>query len=158
MTLDDLLDFCSAEALASKFEPTESAVWRKLCRQYSKKFHTPLPQVMSLNPEEVAINVFEENLEELDTEEHLEQLLDLIYTLEDPEYARQKEEELGQFIKDTERQEKERIRAGKPIHPGMVSDSSPRKLVSKKEATRESSLPTGGIVNLSYLEDDSNER
>ncbi len=157
MTFDELLDLCSAEALASKLAPTSDSTWRKICRTYAKKFHTPLPQVLKMSAEEVALHVFEDNLDDLDTEEHLEQLLDLVYTLDDPEYAAQKQREIEEFDREAERQEEERVKAGRPIHPAMASDGAPQKLGSKNESKREASLPTQGAANLSDL-DDRNEQ
>lgn len=157
MTFDELLDLCSAEALASKLAPTADSTWRKICRTYAKKFNTPLPQVLEMSAEEVALHVFEDNLDDLDSEEHLEQLLDLVYTLDDPEYAAHKEREMKEFDREAERQEIERVKAGRPIHPAMASDGAPQKLNSKNDNKKEASLPTQGAANLSDL-NDKNER
>jgi hypothetical protein len=158
MTFEELLDLATAEALASRLEPTEDYAWRKICRQYSKKFFTPLHEVFAMNPEEVALHVFEDTLETFDTDEHMEQLLDLIYTLEDPEYAKHKEEEMQEFINDAVREEQERTREGRPIHPALGKDQSSGKLNSKAEIRKEASLPAGGMVDLSYLDKNDNER
>jgi hypothetical protein len=158
MNLDDLLDTCYAEALSNKLAPSPEASWRNICRRYSKLFATPLHIVYSLPHEDVALALFEENLEALDPDEHLEQLLDLIYTLDDPEYAKQKEEDLAEFIADAAQQEKERLKANKPIHPALARDGANQKLGSRNERASEASLPTGGKVDLSYFEDDEGER
>lgn len=158
MTLDELLDCAYAEALSNKLAPSPEASWRNICRRYSKAFSTPLHVVYSLPHEDVALAVFESNLEDLDPDEHLEKLLDLIYELGDPSYAKQKEEELAEFIADAAQQEKERLKANKPIHPSLAKDGATQKLGSKVERASEASLPTGGKVDLSYFEDDDGER
>src|SRR5579863_6632204 len=140
MTFDELLDAASAEALACKMEPTVESTWRKIARTYSERFCTPLDQTLKLDPHMVALHVFESNLESYDNDEHLENLLDMIYTLSDPDYAAQKEVELEEFIKESRRQEAERIKAGRPIHPSMAKSGAGQKLSSEKGRKEESSL------------------
>lgn len=144
----DLLDACQALALSAKLEPNEEAVWRSICRSYSKKFNTPLHVVLTLDPEHVILNHYEEQLEDIDAEEQAEQLLDIIYGLEDPEYEQQKREELDSFIKEAEEQEKERIKAGRPIHKALKDE------LPKFDKPKE--LPKSGGINLSYLESEEN--
>ena len=143
----DLLDFCQAEAIANKLQPTEASVYRALCRSYSKMFHTPLREVLDMDAEHVILNVYEEQLESADEEkyEHLEKMIDTIYQIEDPNYERTKSEAFEEDIAMYEREEAERIRLGKPIHPSLAKKGEPT-LVPEPE------LPKHGSIDLSYLE------
>lgn len=149
MKLSDLVEFCQAEALAAKLVPDDASIWRKICRDYSKKFMTPLTEVHKLSPEFVLTSIYEEQLDAQNVDEALEDLLDAVYTLEDPEYEAEKEQQLSDFIDTIEAEEEERVKKGKPIHPGMKEEST---LVPKTEQKKE--LPTSGYLNLSYLEDE----
>jgi hypothetical protein len=147
MDFKELTEYCQAVALMSKILPDEGAVWRYICRKYSAKFSTPLDQVQIMDPEHVILNVYEEQLDELNLEQNLENFLDMIYTLEDPAYEAQKKQELGDFISQAEKQESDRIKAGKPIHPRMAKDAE----VTLQDTPQEQK-PKGGKVDLSYLE------
>lgn len=152
MDFKELLDYCQAQAIAHTLESTEMSVWRSLCRNYSKTFHTRLDLVLEMDPEAVMLAVFEEQLDDFDEAKDLDNLLDKLYALEDPEYESQKAVELDDFIERAEAEETERLKAGKPIHPAMKNDSS---LPAPKEKPVEE-LPKSGKLNLSYLEREEN--
>lgn len=146
MDFKSLTEYCQALALASKLSPDEEAVWRYMCRTYSKKFSTPLQEVMELDPEHVILSVYEEQLDELDPEEHVEKMLDMVYALEDPEYEAQKANELEEFIAQAEEEEIERVKNKKPIHRALRYESE----VSLKNLPDPE--PKSGSINLAYLE------
>jgi len=154
MEFKDLLDLAQAQAISNTLEHTEVSVWRSICRSYSKKFATPLHLCLdgTIPMEDVMLAVYEEQLENFDEENDIDNILDTIYTIEDPDYEQQKKYELGEFIHKAEREEAERIKAGKPIHKAMKDEESwptektlPKKVKPKK-------LPKSGGINLSYLE------
>lgn len=147
MGLQELIDSCQAMALVHKFEPDEISVYRSYCRKYSKTFHTPLHQVLKMDPEHVILSVYEDRLSEVDIEENTEELLDMINSLADPEYEKQQKEEIDRFVEQVEEEEKQRIAKGKPIHPALKDENE----------TAIKSLPKSGGINLSYLEDDDNK-
>lgn len=149
----DLLEYVQAVAIAEKVHPTDEGLWRYICRNYSKKFNTPLHEVIKMDPEFVMLHYYEDQVDAIDTEDDLERILDIIYTLEDPEYERQKEKDVEDFIKESEEQEEERIKAGKPIHPAMKNDSIEKALLGK-ETKVEEKQPLGGQIDLSYLEEE----
>lgn len=146
--LQELIDACQAMALAHKFEPDELSVYRSYCRKYSKSFHTPLHLVLKMDPEHVILNVYEDKLSEVDVEENAESLLDMIYSLADPEYEKQQKEEIDRFAEMAEEEERQRIAKGKPIHPALKEEAE---LFPK-------SLPKSGGINLSYLEDNDDNK
>lgn len=153
MSLDfgDFLDYCRAEALASKFEPTEDSIFRSLCREYSKKFHTPLHVVYTLDPVDVIVNIYEDQLGDIDLDdlESLESLLDVLYSLADPNYTAEKKKEFDDFAKQAELEEEERLALGKPIHPALKDENSLSRL-----GNEENKKPTSGGIDLSYLENE----
>lgn len=144
----DLLDYCQAEAIANKLRPTEDSVYRAICRSYSKMFHTPLIEVLSMNPEHVILEVYEEQLEDVDTDkfENLERIMDTLMSIEDPDYERVRNEKLDEDIAKYEAEEEERIRLGKPVHPSLAK---PGPLDAPPPAPE---TPKSGSVDLSYLE------
>jgi len=149
----ELLDFCQAEAIANKMAPTEASVWRALCRQYSEKFHTPLVQVLEMDPEHVILNVFEAQSEDMDVEDYqkLEHIMDTLQTINDPEYERAKAGEQAEFDRRAEEEEAKRIAAGKPVYQGK------RKNTFGKTEAPEEKKPTGGSINLDYLSKQDSE-
>jgi F420-0:gamma-glutamyl ligase len=87
-------------ALAAVIAPDDAAYYRKLCRQYSTLFHTPLPEVYALNPDEVLRDVYEHNLAQMEDEE-IDVIADRIVSPEDYQ-----EDEVDQYVKDLEAREK----------------------------------------------------
>lgn len=145
----DLIDYCHAEALASTIEPTLDSLWRQICRYYSMKFSTPLHQVLQMDAFHVITNVYEQQMSEdvRPMEDRIEKYLDMIYTLEDPDYADKQSEELKEFIEEAIEEEAERVRAGRPIHKALKNESS-----LGGPATPKTTMPASGGIDLSYLE------
>lgn len=160
MYFKELLDYCQAQAITNVLENTELSVFRSICRQYSAKFNTPLHLCLdgTIPLEDIMLAVFEDQLDSFDEEKDLENILDIIYGMEDPEYAKQKKEELEEFIEKAEMEEHERVASGKPIHRAMKDETSipSEKTVLKKTAPKE--LPKSGGINLSYLEREESGR
>jgi hypothetical protein len=156
ISFKDLLEYCQVEAIASKVSPTEDSVWRGLCRQYSKKFHTPLNQVLEMDPEHVILNVYEDQAEEMETEDYqkLEHIMDMIRTIEDPNYEAQKQNEQDEFDRQAEEEEAARVAAGKAVHPSLQRKLNQKMAEDKakkegEEAPKEP--PKQGFIDLSYL-------
>lgn len=152
----DLLDYCHLEAISNSLAPTEESIWRNICRSYSKEFNTPLHLVMELPPKTVILNVYENQLNEMDLEdpEKLSKLIEIVSGIEDPEYDSKKLKEQEEFDKMILEQEEERIKSNKPIG---YKESSKNSLLENQNI-EEKNKPTGGYVNLSYLEDSDNEK
>jgi len=148
----DLLDYCRAEALASKVSPTEDSVWRSICRDYSEMFHTPLHLVLQMDAEHVVLNVYEKQAEGLDIEDYqkLEYIMDVLRTIEDPNYEAVKSKEQEEFDRRAEEEEELRIKSGKAVHPTLQKQVDAKRLLEKGEPETPAK-PTGGMVNLDYL-------
>lgn len=158
MEFTDLLEYCKAEAIANRVSPTEVSVWRAICRSYSKMFHTPLQEVLNMAPEHVVLNVYEEQMEDADIDDYhkLQHLLDIVRGIEDPEYDAKQSREQEEFDKQAEKEEAERIKANKPVHPSLAKDL-PKKTLSEPVDKDDKKLPTGGSVNLDYLSKQDSE-
>lgn len=151
MDFKELLDYCKAQAIANTLEGNELTVWRSICRSYSQKFHTPLHLVFEMDPEEVMLAEFEDQLDGF-KDEDIENVLEEIYMLEDPDYEKSKRDELKHFIDMAEEQEAERLRLGKPIHKAMKNETSIPETLPEKNKKPKENKPSGGSINLSYLE------
>lgn len=162
MDFQELADALRALAIANLLSPTADSVYRKICRAYSKRFSTPLHEVIDLSPEFVILNYFEDDLEDVDVDDNVEVLMDRIYSIEDPEYESMKKEEFDEFAEQAEEEERKRIAAGRAIHPALAKESTllgvpNQKNTSKNEEPPSDNLSKGGYVNLSYLENQDNE-
>lgn len=158
MTIKDLVDYCKAQAISDKLYPNELGEYRFICRHYSKTFNTPLHVVENeLDPERVVMAYFQDMYDELDTDKHLEDILDMIYEMQDPTYSREKREEVNEFMRQAEREEKERIKSGKPIHPRikLVQEVTLKDL--PEEEPNKEVLPTSGSIDLSRFNLDKEE-
>lgn len=155
MQFKELTDYCQALAIASKLDPTEESVWRSICRSYARKFNESLSDCIDgkVDPVQILLNVYEDQLEGVDEDESIERLMDIIYSIEDPEYERAKETDLEEFIEDAELQEAERIKAGKPIHKALLNDNILGDTTLPGDQP-EPDRPTGGSIDLSHLENE----
>lgn len=136
----ELIQYCKAQALRDVLAPTEETIYKSICRAYSQKFHVALPEVFKMDPEHVLLTEFTSQLEEVNLEKHIERILEQIYTLENPDYAKTKEDDLQAFIAQAEKDEKERIKN--------------LKKASKKKMQALEKKPAGGSVDFSGLKDE----
>jgi len=158
MEFKTLLDWAKAQAILNTLEGTEYSVWRSVCRSYSKTYSTPLHLCLNgdIPPEDILLAEFESQLEDIDLEKDIEHILDQIYRLEDPEYERNRANELDDFIVQAELEEKERIKKKKPIHSSLRSETS-KKTLPKSVDELTKNLPKGGHLNLSHLDSNDGE-
>lgn len=155
---NELLETLQAEALADKFEPTQTSVWENICRQYSKKFFTPLHAVLKMDPEFVIRQIYADQMDEANFDDHLENLVDLLKHLEDPEYDADAEKEMDEFIAKAEAEEKERIAKGLPLKSVFRKGHQPAAKKPELPKPIEPELPKSGSANLGNLSEDENER
>lgn len=155
ISYSDLLATYHAEAIKNTLESTEVAVHRQICREYSKAFHTPLHLVLKMDPAEVILAFYEEQLSNFNPEEdgHIESLLDRIYALEDPEYEKEKRREMDDFDKKAEEEEEERLAEGRPIHKGMTKSILENDLEEPKMAVTK--RRTGGKLTFDQSGEES---
>lgn len=145
--LKDLLEYCQAEAIANRMNPTEDSLYRYFCREYSEKFFTPLYLVLEMDAEHVLLNVYEKRSENIDLEDYqkLDAVLDSIKSILDPNYENIKVKEQDEFDKQAELEEEERVKDNKPVYVPK------KKTLFKKEQAPVENRPTQGSINLDYL-------
>lgn len=161
MSLRDLQESCLAKAIMDKLDPDELSDYKFICRQYSKAFHTPLHVVENdLDPADVISAYYSDVYDGIDLDEKGEEVLDTIYELQDPNYAKEKREELKEFMRQAEAEERARIKAGKPIHPSMKRDQEVTLQGTPdmdEEVKLPDNMPTGGSIDLSRFNLDREE-
>lgn len=145
ISLDDIIDYCRAEAISGKFYPTEVSNWRWFCREYSKTFHTPLLEVMTMDPEHVILAVFEDGYDSrrLKNKEHVDTIIDDLRRLEDPNYDANRENEMKDWSAGIEQWDKNRVAKGATL-PKKNDPKAPPAVPTKP-------LPKEGGINLSYM-------
>lgn len=145
ITLNDIIDFCRAEALAGKLYPSEVSDWRWFCREYSKTFHTPLHLVLEMDPEHVVLCVLEEGLDgkRLRNEKDVESIIDELRRLEDPDYESSKR--MDDWAAGIEEWDDAREAAGLPVPKTNATVAHPEPSLQPKE------MPKEGGINLAYL-------
>jgi hypothetical protein len=148
----ELIKMCRAEALAGKLYPTAESQWRFFCRQYSQRFSTPLEQVLNLDPEHVILHVLETQTDDIDVEENIEQIMEKIYQIADPNYDAKVKKEQDDFDKKALEEEEERLRLNKPVHPSERNTLLPKAPQKEPEIQAPPAhLPKEGYLDLSYL-------
>lgn len=140
MDFIDLIHYCKAQALRDVLSPTEESVHLSLCMAYSEKFHVALPEAMKMDPEHVLRVVFASQLESVNIEKNIDSILEQIYTLENPDYEKKKEDDLQSFIAQAEADEAVRLKK--------------LKKTSKKKKPEPEKKPLGGSVDFSSLKNE----
>jgi hypothetical protein len=133
----ELLEYCRLQAISDVLSPTVESVYRDACRNYSKTFHTELEKVFQLDPEKVLRANYEEQLQDIDIEENIEVLLEEVYRIENPDYDRDKETDLQDYIKNIQKEEYEKAQS--------------KKTLPEKENPIPPNMPTGGSINASLF-------
>jgi CheY-like chemotaxis protein len=133
-------------ALNSSFERDETYHYRWVCREYSKRFHTPLNEVYDLPIVHVAQNVYEDILQDNDPEELLEKAYSVVYP--------DSEDEIEEYINEILEEEKAKQEV-KAASLGQNDQSLPKVESSQPK----SSLPSSSAKTVNYdleeiIEDD----
>src|ERR1017187_307806 len=147
--IGEIIELARVEAIAFKLRPTPASLWRNLCREYSKKFHTKLDEVLEMSPEFVISHVMEERFTDVNVDENLEELMEPIYMAEDPNYESNKEKDVQSWIGGIQAEENQRQKAGKPINMKKASYKNKAKQEVVPEVPKD--LPKEGFVNFSYI-------
>lgn len=112
----DIFELAQLRAIHSAIEPTSDSIWRMKCRDYSVRFHTPLHVVMNeLDPLMVLQALYEDQFHPSIVDEELQELLDKLYVIKDPEYSRMSKEETEELVDSVLNKELERASRKKRI-------------------------------------------
>lgn len=90
-------------ALADALDSDSISTYRRICRIYSKTFHTPLHEVYELPYNFILQNIFEHNIDSVDEESLMEMAYEIINGTEEEEALIQEQ------IKMFEKEEKKRL-------------------------------------------------
>ena len=138
-------------ALANVANPDAAYFYRSVCRWYSKTFNTPLTVVETLAPEHVLINYFESIFEDADEDKMWEEMNRAV----DPDFDNNEEEEVQDFIKLIEAEEKNKT-ASKAVNSkqslGKEPGVTPR-IVTKSKTFQEERPPEDIGDGLDGLDD-----
>jgi len=125
------------KAIESVLDSDDAYSYRKICRWYSKTFHTPLQDVYKLDFEHVLSNYYESTFEEIPYND----LYDI--AIEDfiPELAEQNNEDAEQYAKDLEAEqirtlERKARREGKTVQPIVSKPAMTKNQRVQQEAVK----------------------
>ena len=94
-----LFEIAQIRAINSAIVPTLDSIWRIRCRAYSEQFHTPLHVVMyELDPMFVMQQLYESQYTPGLVDEELEEMLDVLNKIKDPEYSRMSAQETEDLV------------------------------------------------------------
>jgi len=153
MFFKEIIETAQSVALANKLRPTEISIYEKICREYSKLFHTELTKVYDLSPEFVFTQLYSNQLESWDEEERLPEILEMIYSLSDPNYDASKEAAIKEETQRIIEEEERRIMEKKPIHSSLGKSQS--KAIQEDPIPKE--LPKSGGINMALINQLKNE-
>lgn len=95
-------------------------IWRMKLREYSERFHTPLHEVMDLDPMFVLQHLYEARLTPSMVEEELEDILEEMKKIKDPEYVKISAAELEDFVDQVINKEIKRLGTKKAPTPETI--------------------------------------
>jgi hypothetical protein len=143
MDFNNLYRSYQIQAAEVVLTPDEAYMYRKMCRWYSEKFHTPLLTVESLPIDHILTTYYESTMEQIPYND----LYDLI--IEDflPEIQEVKDKEDEEFAKALEEEQAQQL-AAKALKSGKTN----KKTVQKKE-TIENLPDSTPDINIKFDDD-----
>lgn len=125
-------------------DPNEQYYYRKICRWYSKTFHTPLNQVELLPMDHVLTNYYESTMESIPYNE----LYDIVIDDFLPEIQKENEDDLNEFIKILEEEQREKQKL-KSLKSGSITENNKKtNKASKKQQSLNHNDQSGTVSDL----------
>jgi len=153
VSMKEIAETAQAIALSTKLSPTESSIYERMCREYSKLFFTELTKVHELPMEFVFNQIYANSFDKWDEEERLNDIFDVIGSLSNPDYDAQKERALREEMQRILEEENKRVEEKRAIHPALEKDKT--KFVKQEEKPIENlipkELPKSGGVNMALI-------
>lgn len=94
----NLYDLAQMEAIENVLDPTDAYIHRRICRWYSKTFHTPLHEVFKLDLYDVLTHYYEATMEEFEPND----LYDKAIADFMPDLAERQDQEAEDYAKSLE--------------------------------------------------------
>ena len=150
MSFKEIEDTAQAVAISERLSPTFEYIWNRYCRVYSELFNEPLSLVLAMDPYYVCHQVFSSKLDKLDLDDNIENIQDIIASLEDPNYDINKERAYREQMKRIEDEEELRVKEGRAVHESLEKENY---VFKKEEPTPEmpKDLPKSGGLNMNLI-------
>lgn len=151
--LDDI-DRIRLSALRAVWKPDTDAIIRRICRWYSKEYHTPLADVPDLPLDDILQAWFESNYENLEPEERHNMAISLLETPDEREKRKMTDgQSEDNFIRQSEAlAAKQKARKKLPSKLADIQAALKKSRIAEKEA--KSAPDPQPEITVSY--DDSN--
>lgn len=145
LSLFDLIDIAQINAIQDAVNPTQESLYRLKCRDYSTIFHTPLHMVHTLDPLFVLKELYSHQYRLGEVDNELEDLLDILYKIQDPTYNRLSKEDTEELVDAALNKELKRLGKKKPENKVDTKNTSEKKKLKVDK-------PKSGGLNFSDLE------
>lgn len=143
MQFYDLFEYAQIKAIESAISPSLESIWRSRCRLYSQKYHTPLHIVEDeLDPLRVLGALYEDQYPPSIVNEELQELLDTLQKIKDPNYSRMTQAETEELVDAVLNRELARAAKKKP----------PNQQEIQNEIVKEVTKPKSGSMDFGDLE------
>lgn len=137
MNFFELFEYAQIRAIEAAITPSMESIWRSRCRLYSQKYFTPLHEVERLDPIKVLQALYEDQYPPSIVDEELQELLDTLHKIKDPNYSRMSAEATEEFVDAVLNRELARFNKKKAPTPESIQQE-----VAKEEAKPKS----GGLA------------
>jgi len=126
----ELFKLAQIRAINLALNPTAESIWRIKLRNYSERFHTPLHLCEMLDPLYILQALNEDQYSPSIVDEELDELMDIIYKAENPEYSRMSPEDMEALVDNV--LNREIARAAKKKRPTQETIQSEVKAAEAK--------------------------
>jgi hypothetical protein len=150
MNFYDLIHHAELLAIGVALSPTPESIYSIRCREYSDRFRTPLHEVYDLDPMFVLKNLYEDKYQPSEIHDEMEDLLDKLYTMQDPTYSRMNKQDLEDMVDAVMNKEIKRLAKTKDPITGELKNPLLAKKTSDKEV--KPIPPKGGSMSFESLE------
>lgn len=150
----DLFDLAKLRAIDFALDPSLDSVWRSRCRQYSITFNTPLHVVMyELDPLFILTALMEEKFNPSIIDEELEEIVDILNTIKDPNYSRMSKQEVEDLVDSVIN--KEILRSKKKKAPTPENIQAEVKEAESKPKPKSGSMSFGDLEKIESREENN---
>ncbi len=143
MDFFSLFEYSQVKALEAAITPSMESIWKIKCREYSERFHTPLHTVINdLDPLFILQNLNEYKYPPSIVDEELQELLDILQKIKDPNYSRMTQEQTEELVDAVLNREQARF----------AKKKAPTTQEIQHEVIKEAVKPKSGSMDFTNLE------
>jgi hypothetical protein len=149
MNIYSLFELAQLRAINVALEPSQESIWRMRCREYSVKYNTPLHVVMNeLDPLFVLQQLYEEQFPPSIVDEEIEELLERLYKIRDPEYTVMSKEETEALVDNVLNREIKRLGRKKRPTEEMIEPKKVEVKNTSEEKPKSGSMTFGDLEKI----------